>query len=58
MHVYVAVYGHIYSCIQHLGALKVCKTPSQSIHTQETGASYTKLAHIWCSATQLPCKGL
>ena len=45
-HVYIAVYGHIYTYMQHLGALEVDKTSSQCIHTQEAGASYTKMTQL------------
>ena len=41
MHVYMAVFGHIYIYMQDLGAQKVHKTSLQRICTQEAGVRYT-----------------
>ena len=46
----MAIYGHIYSYMQHLGAREVHQTSSQCIYNQEAGACYTKLMQLWCSA--------
>ena len=57
-HVYMAEYGYKYPYIQHLDAQNVLETPSQRIHTQETGVCYSNLIQLQCSATQLPRGGL
>ena len=58
MQAYIAVYGYTYPYVQHVGAIKVPKTPSQRIHTQEVGVSYTKLTQLWCNATKIPLKAV
>ena len=57
-YIYMAAYDHTYSYIYHFGAREVHETSSQRIHMHEASAHYTKLTQLWCSATQIPCKGL
>ena len=54
----MCAYGHIYPYMNHFGARGVHETYSQCIHTQEASTHYIQLIQLWCSATQLKCKGL
>ena len=53
----MAAYGHVYSYMHHFDTQEVCETSSQHIYTQEAGACYTKLTHLWCSTTNFYAKG-
>ena len=54
----MAAYGYTYSYMYHFGVREVHETSSQLIYTQEAGVCYSKLIQLWCSATQLLCRGL
>ena len=52
MHVYMAVYGHLYPSMHHFGPREVHKTFFQCIYSQEAGAHYNKLIQLQFAAQQ------
>ena len=57
MHIYRAEYSHIYLYMQPECTWEVQKIHSQSIHTQESGAHYTKMTQLWCSTINFYAQG-
>ena len=56
--VYMAAYSHTNPYMQPECSQVVLAMALQCIHTQESGAHYTQLKLLWCSATQIPRGGL
>ena len=54
----MAVYSHTYAYMQLKSAQVVLAMALQHNHTHEAGTCYTRLIQLWCSTTQLLCRGL
>ena len=58
IYVYMAEYSHIHPYMLHIYTQEVQAIASKLINSQESGVHYTKLTQLWCSTTQLLCRGL